>query len=72
MAYYIVSHAFTQCKLIKISEELRNAVARLAKQFSTEMVQHNTISSPLDPLLACRLIPLDKSLEYVQLGLVKF
>ena len=45
----------------KIGEELRNAVARLAKQLSTEMVQHNNISSPLDPLLACRLIPLDKS-----------
>ena len=42
----------------KIGEELRNAVARLAKQLSTEMVQHNNISSPLDPLLACRPIPL--------------
>lgn len=42
-------------------QELRNAIARLAKQMSTELIEHDAITSPLNPLLACRLIPLDKS-----------
>ena len=45
----------------KNGEELRNSVARLAKQLPTDLIQNDSISSPIDSLLACRLIPLDKS-----------
>ena len=43
------------------NQELRNALARLAKQMCTQPIEQDTVRSPLNPLLACRLIPLDKS-----------
>ena len=45
----------------KNGEELCNSVSRLAKQLATKLIEHNGNSSPIDALLACRLIPLDKS-----------
>ena len=44
-----------------INQELRNALARLARQMCTQSIEQDTFTSPLNPLLACRLIPLDKS-----------
>ena len=46
----------------KYGEDLRNAVARLARMICTEDIQNTKNNqSPLEALIACRLIPLDKS-----------